>query len=275
MAVGLPQLGFFRRYFGKWIALSQYGFPFSIGRYATSVGRFRALARQSRFGASAGYVRVPTSLAMTLAWPFGAFASARRTCKLARARGRQYGLRQFTDMYWLALRHSIPPLEYALYRFEDPARRREMQEYIYWNDLPGLTAVLMRAGVDNRDVQDKDRFAEICAENNFPHVNTLAVFERGKQTFPTTPFVPDAPILWTKSLRLKGGAGGAKWIKDGPSYRDIHGRCIAADKLADIFREQDCIVQPFIENHSDIMRVTNGALAALRIVTGVNSRGGA
>ena len=111
MAVGLPRLGFFRRYFGKWIALSQYGFPFSIGRYATSVGRFRALARQSRFGASARYVRVQTSLAMTLAWPFGAFASARRTCKLARARGRQYGLRQFTDMYWLALRHSIPPLE--------------------------------------------------------------------------------------------------------------------------------------------------------------------
>jgi hypothetical protein len=32
-------------------------------------------------------------------------------------------------------------------------------------------------------------------------------------------------------------------------------------------------VQPFIENHPDIARVSNGALAALRIVTGMNQKG--
>ncbi len=176
-------------------------------------------------------------------------------------------------MYWLALRHSIPPLEYALYRFNDPKRRKDMHEYLYWNDLPGLAALNARAGADNRDVQDKDRFAEICAEHGFAHVPTLAVFVRGRQVFPTAPYVPDASVLWVKSLRLKGGAGGAKWIKDGDAYRDKDGHGVPAALIADAFRKQDCLVQPFVENHPVVARVTNGALAALRIVTGINKNG--
>jgi hypothetical protein len=176
-------------------------------------------------------------------------------------------------MYWLALRHSIPPIEYALYRFNKAERRKNMHEYIYWNDLPGLAALNARLGADNRDVQDKDRFAQICASNGFPHVATLAVFDGGKQIYPETPFVPDAPILWIKSLRLKGGAGGAKWIKDGEAYRNVTGRTVPATQLAEEFRKQDCLVQPFTENHPDIARVTNGALASLRIVTGMDAHG--
>jgi hypothetical protein len=175
-------------------------------------------------------------------------------------------------MYWLALRHSIPPLEYALYRFNEPARRRDIHEYVYWNDVPGLAALNARLGADNRDVQDKDRFAEICARRGLPHVPTLAVFERGRQIHPATPFTPDLPQIWTKSLRLKGGAGGAKWIRDGEVYRNSGDRHVAAAKLADEFSKQDCLVQPFVENHPDIAKVANGALASLRIVTGMNER---
>jgi hypothetical protein len=85
--------------------------------------------------------------------------------------------------------------------------------------------------------------------------------------------VPDAPILWVKSLRLSGGAGGAKWIKDDEAYRNVKGRSTPATELGDEFREHDCLVQPFIENHPDIAHVTNGALASLRIVTGLDARG--
>jgi hypothetical protein len=101
-------------------------------------------------------------------------------------------------------------------------------------------------------------------------VPTLAVFDRGRQVYPATPFVPDAPVLWTKALRLKGSAGAAKWIRDCESYRDTHGRCVGATKLADEFSKQDCLVQPFMENHPAVAPVTNGALASLRIVTGMN-----
>ncbi len=269
-----PRLGFFRRRFGKWIALSQFGFPFSVGPYPTPVARFRALARRTRFVRKGRLFRMLANIAMTLGWPFGAFSTAlsmrARMCERGHT---SHGADGLLDMYYLALRHSIPPLEYALYRFNEPARRKDRHEYVYWNDLPGLAALNERLGADNSDVQDKDRFAEICARNGFAHVPTLAVFDRGRQVYPATPFIPDAPELWTKALRLKGGAGGAKWIRDGEAYRDDHGRRVPAAKLADEFSKQDCLVQPFIKNHSAIACATNGALASLRIVTGMDEQG--
>jgi hypothetical protein len=272
-ATGIPRLRF-RHHFGKWIALSQYGFPFSIGRYSSPVGRFRALARRSCFARRSHLMRMLAAGAMTLGWPFGAFSTALRTRAWMRQRAQApHGTRVLLDMYWLALRHSIPPLEYALFRFNEPERRKSMHEYLYWNDLPGLAALNARLGADNRDVQDKDRFAQICASKGLPHVATLAVFDGGKQTHPIMPFVPEAPTLWTKALRLKGGAGGAKWIRDGGAYRNKHGRVVPAASLAEEFRKQDCLVQPFIENHPDIARVSNDDLVALRIVTGMNEKG--
>ena len=270
----LSHLHFFWRHLDEWIALSQYGFPFSIGYCSTPVGRFRALARRSRFARRSQILRMLAAGAMALGWPFGAFLTALRTHAWMRQRSQPpHGLRVFVDMYWLALRHSIPPLEYALYRFNQAERRKNVHKYVYWNDLPGFAALNARLGADNRDVQDKNRFAQICAHGRFPHVPTLAVFDRGKQIYPEAPFVPNAPTLWTKSLRLKGGAGGAKWIKEGAAYRNVKGRTVPAAQLSEELRVQDCIVQPFIENHPDIAYVTNGTLAPLRIVTGVNARG--
>jgi hypothetical protein len=266
-------LGFFRRRFGKWIALSQYGFPFSVGPHPTPVARFRALARRSRFVWKGQLFRAFANIGMTLSWPVGACVTARATCARIGASGQSpYGIRVFFDMVWLALRYSIPALEYALYRFNEPARRRDMHQYVYWNDLPGLAALNARLGADNCDVQDKDRFAQICTTHGFPHVPTLAVFEGGRQVYPATPFAPDIPQIWTKALRLKGGAGAAKWVRDGTDYCDSGGRRVPAGSLGDEFRKQDCLVQPYVENHPDIAQVTKGALASLRIVTGLNER---
>jgi hypothetical protein len=185
----------------------------------------------------------------------------------------QRGARVLFDAYWLALRHNVPPFEYALYRFNNTERRKDIHEYVYWNDLPALAELNRRLGADNADVQDKDRFAGICAKGGFPHVQTLAVFDRGAQIYPATPFLPAAPNIWVKALRLKGGAGSAKWNKDGETYCDNEGRRLSAMKLVEAFRKQDCIVQPLIENHAVIQQMSNGALAALRIVTGMNVNG--
>jgi hypothetical protein len=271
-AAGRPRLGFFHRRFGRWIALSQYGFPFSIGPYPTPVSRLRALARRSR--GAGRRLRFFANIAMTLGWPLGAFSAALRTQSQMRARGHaSHGADVLFDMYWLALRYSIPPLEYALYRFYDPARRAAMHQYVYWNDGPGFAALNRRCGADNRDVQDKDRFAEICAAHGFAHVPTLALFAGGQQVFPAGSFVQEAPVLWVKALRLSGGAGGAKWTRDGDDYCDKDGRRVTSAKLAEELRKQDCLLQPFVENHPEIARVSNGALAAVRIVTGMNEEG--
>jgi hypothetical protein len=270
-----PRRGFLRRRFARWLALGQYGFPFALGPFPTPVARFRAVARRTRF-AGHPYLRVVPRVAMALGWPVGALSTAIGTRRRMRQRGQApHGGRVLIDMYWLALRHSIPPLEYALYGFNDPARRADMHHYVYWNDLPGLAALNAGRGADTRDVQDKDRFAAICAAHGLPHVPTLAVFASGRQRFPDAPFVPDAPALWTKALRLKGGAGGARWIRGDAGYRNARGRLVPADRLADELRGQDCLVQPFVHNHPDVARITNGALASLRIVTGLDERGGA
>jgi hypothetical protein len=268
--VSASEPGWLRRRFSRWIALGQYGFPFSIGRSATPVGRFRALARRSRM---AGAARLPARLAMTLAWPVGALVTANRRRRLARARGRPFGLRRLADMYWLALRHNIPPLEHEVFGFEAPARRAAMQDYVYWNDLPALSALAARCGAEVRDAQDKDRFARICAGLGLAHAPTLAVFENGAQTAPTAAFIAEAPRLWVKALRLKGGAGAMQWTRVGDGYADAQGRRVPAADLTELLRGQDCIVQPVIDNHPDIARVSNGALAALRIVTGMDGDG--
>lgn len=254
------------------IAPIQLGFPFSVGPYPTPVARFRALARRTRFR-NKGAFRVLGNIAMVAGWPFGALIAAVRALRQMREHHQTpHGLPVLLDMYWLALRHSIPPLEYSLYRFNDPRRRSEMHHYVYWNDLPGLAALNAKLGADNDDVQNKNRFARTCSERGFPHVETLAVFDRGRQIAPATPFVPIVPLLWVKALRLKGGAGSTKWTKDGENYRDTEGLTLSAAELIDRFREQDCIVQPFIENHPVIQRLSNGALASFRIVTGINER---
>src|SRR5262249_58404834 len=64
-AAGHPRLGFFQRRFGRWIALSQYGFPFSIWHYSSPVSRFRALARRTRLPRRSPPLRMLAAAAMT------------------------------------------------------------------------------------------------------------------------------------------------------------------------------------------------------------------
>jgi hypothetical protein len=254
-------------------AVAQLGFPFALGRYGTPVGRFRALARTARGAERPPLRRWLTGIAMTAAWPVGALTTALEMQRGLRDEGKPAGLAVLRDMYWLAVRHSIPPLEYKLYGFTDPARRALMHEYVYWNDQPALTALNRRRGADSGDVQDKARFARICADHRLPHVATLALFEQGRQTFPAEPFVPQTEFLWSKALALKGGAGGARWRWRDGVFRDDAGRVLSLAEFRAELTQRDTLVQPLVENHPVIAGVTNGRLAALRVVTGMNREG--
>jgi hypothetical protein len=208
---------------------------------------------------------------MTLAWPLGGLSTCLTICKR-----HNWGLRRFADMYWLALRDNIPPVEYALYRFYLPERSRERRCYLYWTDLPALGICTARRGANNADVQNKQRFASLCAQAGFPHAPTLAVFAGGRQSFPEGPFTPEVPALWVKALELKGGAGAMKWQRTGQSagqcYENSNGERCTPGQLADRLRRENCIVQPCLENHPSLSQLTNGALNSLRIVTGMTAR---
>lgn len=208
---------------------------------------------------------------MALFWPLGAiFAAIGARRYLLTLRQAPNGLGEFLDMYRLALRENIPPIEYAMYRLNEAHHRRRRHRYIYWNDLPALAAINARRGAINDDVQDKGRFADICAARGYAHAATLAIFDRKSQIFPASQFRPTAPLLWSKALRLRAGAGAQKWVRDGEGYRNEDGQIVPLASLADALRDKDTIVQPFLENHPTIARLTNGFLATLRIVTGMD-----
>jgi Sugar-transfer associated ATP-grasp len=254
-------------------ALAHYGFPFSVSDPHTSVARLRALGFPARYAAR----RLKPLLgraSMTMAWPIGAFLDALRHARVVVAEDRRVPFfATLCDIYRLALSHNIPPLEYALYRLHEPAHRADMHHYLYWTDLPALGALNARRGANPRDVQDKHRFADICARATLPHMETLAAFDRGRQVAGEEPFAPMHPRLFVKSLRGKGSMGAECWTREGDRYRNTQRTVVRAPELAEVLRQSDCIVQPYCENHSSLVPITNGALACLRILTGIDRAG--
>ena len=211
---------------------------------------------------------------MIVMWPAGAFFDARRYARMLSTEdpSRPF-LDILRDMYALALKRNIPPLEYRLYCFYEPSRRSEMDQYLYWNDLPALAALNARRGANNDDVQDKRRFAEICARFDLPHVPTLAVFDHGNQITPECPFVPEHDRLFVKNLRGKGGQDAECWTRVGDDYSNSRNSVVPAASLARVLRRIDCVVQPRVQSHPALIALSNGALASLRIVTGVDRSG--
>jgi Sugar-transfer associated ATP-grasp len=150
-----------------------------------------------------------------------------------------------------------------------------MHQYLYWIDLPALGALNARRGANGNDVQDKHRFATICASFGLPHVETLAAFERGQQIVPDAPFMPDRSLLFVKGLRASQSQGAERWTREGNLYRDTKGSVVPADRLHEVLRRHDCIVQHCLANHDALAPRTNGALATLRLVTGIGGAGAA
>lgn len=260
--------------FSELRALAHYGFPFSFGAATTPVARLRALGFSTRFADTGRTKRLLALAAMTMTWPIGALLDAERYARmLAGEDARAQFVPTLVDMYRLALAYNIPPIEYMYYRLHEPAHRADMHQYLYWPDGPALAALNRRRGADNRDVQDKHRFADICAQFALPHVETLAVFNRGVQVLPKGPFVPDRARFFVKHLRGSQGKDAALWTRVGDVYQNTGGETVPPACLADVLRQGDCIVQPVLNNHATLAPLTDGGLASLRIVTAIDRAG--
>jgi len=255
-------------------AFAHYGFPFSLRIPTTPVARLRALGFRARSTSRNPLKRWLKRTAMMMAWPIGAFFDALRDARaIATADSRVRLVTTLFDIYVLALTRNIPPLEYKLYRLHEPTARADMFQYLYWNDLAALAALNARRGAENRDVQDKHCFADICARHGLPHVPTFAVFDRGRQIAPDRPFAPEQSRLFVKHLRGRGSMGAERWTREGNCFRNTQAVAVPAVDLAERLRGSDCIVQPCLDNHSSLATLTNGALACLRIVTGIDRAG--
>ena len=187
-------------------------------------------------------------------------------------RGTRAALWVWLSTYRWTLVHSVPPGEYIEFGLQDPGRRTLLNEYLFETDTPAILMLNRLRGAENEDVQDKARFAEICAEHGLPHAETLACFRRGAQTQSALPAHTDE--LWVKPTSLGRGEGAEHWVRAGDRYRAHDGRVLSARTLLRNLQERDCLVQARIGNHPQIEDMTNGRLASIRIVTGLRRGSG-
>ncbi len=187
-------------------------------------------------------------------------------------------LRACAAMYGLALWRNVPPVEFLAYDFGDPQQRAALPQYLFWTDGDAVKRLNRLRGARNEDVQDKARFAVICAAHGLPHVRTWASFGAGNtagdREQDATAIAGWTGGFWVKPLRLQGGRGAERWLPaaDG-QFEDSNGLRLAPGALLARLRERACLVQPIVTNHPAVERFTNGALASLRVVTGLHRDG--
>ena len=178
-------------------------------------------------------------------------------------------------MYALALLRNVPPVEYVLYGFRDPARRAHSGDYLYWTDTPALQRLNRLRGADNDDVQDKARFAALCSAAGLPGTAVLAEIRGGRQVSGTPLHELNGRELWVKPTSGSASRGARGWSFDGQdSYRSGDETLTSGQWRARLL-ETDCIVQERLANHPDLQPVTNGAVVVLRLTTAVDRAGNA
>lgn len=239
----------------------------------TPMGRVRAAARAAMFAHRPVLQRWSLRCAMTLLWPLGALLETRRCLLQAPAGSRPPGVwstvRRGMQMWALAMLHNVPPLEFNSYHLMRKRQRAVAGDYFYWCESDLLRALNSRRGANNEDVQDKARFAEICARHGLPCIPTLAVFRRGmrEDEYPGLP--ADEPRLWVKDLAGKQGSGMQQWQLADGHYRDLAGRSLTPAQLAQHLAQRDCIVQPWLSSHPALAAEANEPLIVVRVVTGL------
>lgn len=122
-------------------------------------------------------------------------------------------------------------------------------------------------------LNDKARFTEYCAAHGIRCVPLIASLD-GKAR-PTE--LPDTD-LFVKPSKGRGGRGADRWdcvarqIYEGPGGERLYA-AVLIDRLVRRSRQTPLVVQPRLKPHSEVARLTSGALPTARIVTCLNEQG--
>lgn len=242
-----------------------YGLPFHLLPPRTPLERLRTHSLRERFRKISLPGRLVSYLLCVVTYPISLIYEVRRNLRHLRQRRPQAGARDAVRMYAMAISRNIPPTEFVTYGFDDPAQRANAPHYLYWTDMP-IQAMLNRLrGADPTDVQDKARFTKLCTAQGFACAPILAE-SRGGQVVVHDDCGRYAD-LWLKPIHLNGSQGAERWARDAGTYRNDAGVSLTAEEWMQHVARVDCIVQPRLINHPTLQAVSNGALAAIRIVT--------
>jgi hypothetical protein len=248
-------------------ALNQalYGFPRLLLPARSVLEQLRERGFAERFRHKSTSVRVANVLFVTVAYPLMAVFESLRGFPRMRLRNPQVSWLEIPRMALAALLHNIPPTEYVNYEFDRVDARVQAADYLYWMDSPALLWMNRQREADNRDVQDKGRFALLCEKHGLSHVPTLAEFRDGRQISGEPISQMQETHLWVKPIDLNGSRGALGWVRDGDVYRSNAGSDLTQGQWLDYLCADKHIVQRWLRNHPALEPITNGTLAGIRL----------
>lgn len=252
---------------------AMYGFPLPLLPPRTPTERLRRLSLRERYRTLSGPVRTALYGLAVAGYPLAAGEATFRGYRQLREKKPHIPASESLRMYALALLRNVPPVEYALYGFDNPAKRAVSGDYLYWTDTPALQLLNRLRGADNADVQDKARFAALCRSAELPHAAVLAETRGGRQVYGTPLHELRQPELWTKPTFGSQGKGSVGWSFDGQDTYRCGNDTLTAEQWRRHLLASDCIVQERLTNHPGLRPVTNDAAAVLRLTTVANRAG--
>ena len=200
---------------------------------------------------AAAIVLWPFALLLASAW-FTARNGAvirSRTGKTLRSQLREQLALYFSDGI-------LPPWYYIFSLHDDGARRAPTYIQRFETKTCYFRVLKRRKG---SPLTDKTRFAEHCATHGIRCVETLMSLDG---TDPGQP-LPDRD-LFVKPTGGRGGRGAERWDRVAPStYAGPDGEQLSGDQLLDLLvarsRQTPLIVQPRMQPHADLAKITAGA----------------
>lgn len=202
---------------------------------------------------------------------------------LGAARGiSQSALRR--DLWWMRMRHGFNGQTYVDFQLYRSDRRRIAAAYVAEPEyLQALKWFNRRCRtVDDYPVADKLRFAAWCRAHGLPTAPVLVEYEAGAPV--AADLAVDAPLppadLFTKPTSGTGGHATARWLyrdggwvgRDGVKRSEAELRVEIADLSRTLHSRRGqalprILVQRCVRNHDELLPLTPGALATVRVLT--------
>ena len=218
---------------------------------------------------------------ISLSWPFvfvllSVWTTILNGRTIARRSGksilRQVGEQLYASWFWGCL----PPWYYT-FELYIPSHFQRGNEYLHrFETKGGIFGMMLKGGLPRgaSPLGDKAHFAEKCRENKLPVPKEQLVSPSEGAGLPL-----DLPRMdiFIKPVSGHGGTGAQAWAyKENGDYCSLSsGECIGGAALVRKLKTigGSFIIQKRLKNHRDMLDLSNGALATIRIMTFQNEFG--
>jgi hypothetical protein len=220
--------------------------------------------------------RAVARVLVTMVWPLAVLINF---WEIRRSRAPQaVPLKRLPGAFWFAIRHNVMPGEYYAYALWRPDRRANIDDYLYSKEGPRLFRLLNQP-LQPDPIDDKLAFYQICKARALPTPAVLAAFAPTAKLLEFESGLPPGRDLFVKLRTGVGGDGSECFRWQGRDFESNRGARLMPEDLSDYLEtrarteNRTLLVQPALSNHPKLGIDANGALATVRMVTGISLDG--